>query len=80
MGEGDAMEAPDMSEDIPSRGAYRRAYRIEFRRVMALVGAGGGFYNTQPRTSQQAVRPLLTSSPGSRYIRTAGQLAAGAAS
>lgn len=46
-------------------GAYRRAYQIEFGRVMELVGAGGGggdFYNTQPaRVSKRFARSVIVS-------------------
>ena len=46
-------------------GAYRRAYRTEFGRVMELVGAGGGggdFYNTQPaRVSKRFARSVIVS-------------------
>ena len=45
--------------------AYRRAYSTEFRRVMELVGAGGGggdFYNTQPtRVSKRFARSVIVS-------------------
>ena len=45
--------------------AYRRAYRDEFRRVMELIGAGGGggdFYNTQPaRVSKRFARSVIVS-------------------
>ena len=45
--------------------AYRRAYRDEFRRVIELIGAGGGggdFYNTQPaRVSKRFARSVIVS-------------------
>ncbi len=45
--------------------AYRRAYSTEFRRVMDLIGAGGGggdFYNTQPaRVSKRFARSVIVS-------------------
>lgn len=45
--------------------AYRRAYGTEFRRVMELVGTGGGggdFYNTQPaRVSKRFARSVIVS-------------------
>ena len=44
---------------------YRRAYQTEFRRVMELIGAGGGggdFYNTQPaRVSKRFARSVIVS-------------------
>ena len=45
--------------------AYRRADGTEFRRVMELIGAGGGggdFYNTQPaRVSKRFARSVIVS-------------------